>query len=242
MGKAYYRSFAITHRPMGGITDDAVNNWVNYLTKICIWWVIITEIKLDDEGADVAGSRHMHAQLFFEKLTAKCDLLKRILTMGTMKTLSSDEVFVFKKGYRIGYDKNWEEKYMAAADGEKENSRIASRAEWMPPDRTELDPFYPDKNDDQLVGKTGRQKRTFFEIMDDHYQTRLADGTIHEGIAGRPGPGVLRKLYHHLAFKLRIVKPIVNPKILDDTLAVARQYIMGPTQDHFAPSFVKTLD
>lgn len=235
MVKAWYRSYALTHRPLGGVTNVAVDEWHAYLNKRCIYWAMITEIKLDKAGNDIPGTRHLHMQLFFERQTAKCDLLKCVLCLKCMKSLTPIQKQVYKAGHRPGYNKNWERKYMSGSDvvqqgdSAKPDSRVDWRSSYLPDDYSILDEYYPAKNDSQLVGAPKRKKQTFFDIMEEHYH--LEKAKPHSiFFRTRPQMNDMRALYNYLAFNQRVLPIIKTPKTLDDTLRLCIQYIVGPQQ------------
>lgn len=100
------KSFAITFRPYGGVTDDHISTLETWCKKKSLYYAIVTE-KLDSE-------RHIHAAVILQQ---SMQLGNFGLTIQRLfPDLSEDERKVMRKGVKVMYNIDWMEKYMNKDD------------------------------------------------------------------------------------------------------------------------------
>lgn len=99
-------SFAVTHRPRGGITDDDISLFTKWCRKQCAYFFVITE--KEDEA------RHLHAALFLKKKTSHSNVANTILRV--FKNLDVEERSVLRSGIKAMYNSDFITSYMEKGD------------------------------------------------------------------------------------------------------------------------------
>lgn len=100
------RSFAVTFRPLGGVTDAQIQKMLVWVKRKCTYYHMITE-KLDHE-------RHIHAALFLKVPSRRSSLLTTLCRL--YPDLTFDEKKVFQTGIKSMYNPDWIKSYLAKGD------------------------------------------------------------------------------------------------------------------------------
>lgn len=100
------RSFAVTIRPAGGITDEQIDRFVKFVKKHCEYYFIVTE--KDDV------SRHIHSGLFLKKSSTSSNLCTQLLRL--YKDFSHEEKAVMRGGVKFMYNGDFITNYMDKDD------------------------------------------------------------------------------------------------------------------------------
>jgi len=99
-------TFAITLRPLDGVTDTQIDVLTTFVKQRCKYYYIITEKENE--------SRHVHAGVFLDKAVTPCNF--RTLLLRKFRTLSDPEQRVFRKGIVVMFNSDWINKYLHKGD------------------------------------------------------------------------------------------------------------------------------
>lgn len=147
------QTFAITHRPKDGVTEDDIATMVKYCRNKAKYFKVITE----KEGHE----RHIHAALFLEEPTLKKNLVRSILNL--YPDLAPEEKMVLRQGVKVSGSAQWLD-YLEKGDA---TVVIASNL----PEKKHLEAYYPPEEDlPQKVRKNltyyGRLEKLWYEHVD----------------------------------------------------------------------------
>lgn len=123
-----FTTFAITIRPLNGVTDQQIDSFSKFVKKHCTYYYIITE-KTNDE-------RHIHSALFFKIPKTRSNVCTYLVRL--FKDLSAPEKAVLQQGVKILYSNDFIEKYMNKGD----DTIVIER---NLPEVSSLEAFYPPK-------------------------------------------------------------------------------------------------
>ena len=143
-----FRTWAITFRPRGGVTD-------NDLKLLDTWserhpYRLIGIEKEDD-------ARHVHMAIVTRVATSPSAMkttLLHVLKSGTAhaeKRLDPAEIRTFRKGVKPWYNHDWVDNYIGADRDHKEGDQYTCYRTNLPADLDELNEYYPPKDDKSLV-------------------------------------------------------------------------------------------
>lgn len=148
-----FRTWAITFRPIGGVTDDD-------LKRLDQWGARHKHFLL---GVEKEGeSRHAHMAFLTEKATSPSNLKTTILhvlksgTDAAEKRLAPAEIRNFRMNcVKPWYDHNWVENYIGADRDHKSGDKYVCYRNTLPDDLDDLNPYYPSKDDKSLCKPVG---------------------------------------------------------------------------------------
>ena len=187
-----YRSWAITIRPSGGVSDIQIDSAVRWLQKADYTYAV-----LHKHGKD----RHIHASLFLSSCTSKSNLLNRIFAIKGLN-LSTVEKKVMRDGVKIQYDSNFMENYMLTHD----EPRVV--IDTLPEDKSLLDAYYPEKDDEQAKRKF--KGSPWFVSMEKAYVED--DGNHWFTKPTNLNATAMEAFIHHRMYISREIQVIVDPK------------------------------
>jgi len=101
-----FSTYALTIRPLNGVSDDDVKSFTRFVTKRCTYYSIITE----KSGSE----RHLHAGLFLTKSVTRSNVVQSMKQL--FKHLTSSEQTVLFQGIKIMYNFDFITKYMDKDD------------------------------------------------------------------------------------------------------------------------------
>ena len=101
-----YSSYAITVRPLDGVTDQHVLKLSKWIKKNSDYYHIVTEKS--------GSSRHVHAGFFLKSPKPRSNVLQMVMQL--FKTLSGPEKSVLRKGLRIMYNWDFVDQYLNKDD------------------------------------------------------------------------------------------------------------------------------
>lgn len=139
-----YSTFAVTIRPLEGITDSHLSLFVSWCQKHAKYFAIVTEM----EGTD----RHIHAGIWLPEPKLRSNLSTMLLRL--FPDFSDSEKKVLQSGIKIMYNMDFVQKYMTKDEDVVEvESRLPETGgpgyleSYFPPlpskkIRTSVDPFY----------------------------------------------------------------------------------------------------
>ena len=103
------KSYAVTFRPLGGVTDSQLEKFSKWVRKQCVYYHVVTEMTM--------ASRHVHAGLILKTTKSRSNLCTDLIRL--YPDLTSTEKSVFRTGIKIMYNEDWIRKYLAKdVDGE----------------------------------------------------------------------------------------------------------------------------
>lgn len=91
-----FRTFALTVRPLDGITDKQISTMAKWLKKSCDYYHLVTE--------KTGSARHLHTGFILRESRTRSNVLSKILNLH--KDLTATEKSVLRSGLRIMY--NWD--------------------------------------------------------------------------------------------------------------------------------------
>lgn len=101
-----HRSFAVTFRPYGGVTDDQIKLFIKYVKRQCEYYYVITEKTM--------AERHIHAGLFLKKKKSPSNFSTDLIRL--FKDCTSEEKAVLRKGIKSMYNNDFINNYMNKDD------------------------------------------------------------------------------------------------------------------------------
>lgn len=126
-----FKSFAVTHRPKNGISDEDIESFCVWVRKHCDYYYVGVE-KEDT-------SRHIHAGLFLKREKPRGDIVKMLQNLWGLQGV---EKYVMSKGIKVQYDGNFIENYIGNPDKDGDYHEIMSNL----PEARHLEGYYPKKN------------------------------------------------------------------------------------------------
>jgi hypothetical protein len=123
-----YQSYAITVRPLDGITDAQILLFQQYVKKQCDYYHVVTEKTM--------AERHVHAALFLKKPKTRSNVSTEI--MRVFKELTPTEKSVLRKGIRIMYNGDFIDNYL---DKDDDTVVVSSSL----PEAAHMETYFPPK-------------------------------------------------------------------------------------------------
>lgn len=198
------RSFAVTFRPLNGVTDEQCKKFVQWVKKHSTYYYVITE-KTD-------SSRHIHAALFLAKPMRRSSL---IITLPRLfPALTFEERRVFMQGIKTMYNYDWLGNYLEKGDDTVVLERNL-------PERHLLDAYFEECPTPQKKGPS---------VCDPYFANLENLWHLHRGPASDPNPQEIRCFLMDMMNKTRVIKVIAdNRKIFALSCALSR-YIRKETE------------
>lgn len=188
-----YRSYALTIRPLNGITDqtvDAITSWLNKLD----YSVAVMEM----EGS----SRHMHAQIWSNQPKRKGDVCKALqrICERIIDNWDNAQLKVLRMGVKIAYS-DWYLDYLTENEAKDDPNILI----YKPPDKS-FD-FYPTEEEQEAV----RQVSTAVDPRFVHLEQKFNEWfeTFSSGIVTK---AKVAKYLAHATNEERSMKVIVQKK------------------------------
>lgn len=100
------KSYALTVRPLDGITDAQISKLSKWIRKNCDYYHLVTEKTM--------AERHVHAALFLKSEKSRSNVLQMI--MQQFKDLSTTEKSVLRRGLKIMYNGDFIKNYLDKDD------------------------------------------------------------------------------------------------------------------------------
>lgn len=129
------RSYAVTLRPYGGVTDSQIKTMVKWVKKNCEYFFVITEKTMAD--------RHIHAGLFLKKKKTKSNFATDLLRL--FSELNPEEKSVLRKGIKMMYNHDFITSYM-----DKDDDTVVIESNL--PEEATLDSYYSEVPDIRKKG------------------------------------------------------------------------------------------
>lgn len=121
-----FSSFALTFRPLNGVSDDQVSVLSKWIRKRCEYYHIVTE----KQGSE----RHVHAGIFLKKEMDRSNLA--VLLSRLFPDLSASEKSVWLRGIKVMYNNDFIKNYL---DKDDDTDIICSSL----PEAGHLESFFP---------------------------------------------------------------------------------------------------
>lgn len=128
MSDLKFKSFALTVRPLDGITDKQIESTMAFIRRRCEFYHVVSE--------KTGSQRHLHAGLILKDEVSRSNLLVQILRL--YKDLSSQEKTVLRSGLKIMYNGDFIHSYL---DKDDDTVVIASNL----PEEAHLESYFPPK-------------------------------------------------------------------------------------------------
>jgi len=122
------KSFAVTIRPLDGVTDEQVTMFANYLRKQCDYYHLVTEKTM--------AERHIHAGFILKKEISRSNLSTNLMRL--FKDLTPTEKSVLRKGLRIMYNWDFVNNYL-----NKDDDTVVIQSHL--PEEGHIESFFPPK-------------------------------------------------------------------------------------------------
>ena len=166
----------------------------------------------------------MHASLFLTTATTRSNLINRIFAIKGLK-LTAAESKVLRNGVKIQYDSNFMENYMLTHD----EPRVA--IDTLPEDKSLLDAYYPDKDDEQAKRKFKgspwflSMEKAYIEDNAQHWFTKPMNLNVK----------AMEAFIHHRMYVSREIQVIVDPKRVTNYATCLVHFIQkqDKTRTHF---------
>lgn len=147
-----HTTYAITHRPKNGVTEDDIETIVKWCSKKCKYYKVITEKDHDE--------RHIHAAVFLTEPTCRSNVVKSVMRL--YPDLAPEEKMVLRQGIKVSGSAQWLD-YLAKGDSTKV---IQDNL----PERKHLEGFYEQPDLPLKVRKNlsyyGRLEKLWYEHVD----------------------------------------------------------------------------
>jgi len=128
MSDLKFRSFALTVRPLDGITDKQIELTMAFIRRRCEFYHVVTE--------KTGSSRHIHAGLILKEAVSRSNLLVQVLRI--FKDLTPQEKTVLRSGLKIMYNWDFVNSYL---DKDDDTVVVASNL----PEEGHIESFFPPK-------------------------------------------------------------------------------------------------
>lgn len=122
------KTYALTIRPLDGITDDQIKKISKYVKKKCVYYHVVTEKTM--------AERHIHAGLFLESPTSRSNFVTDIMRL--FKELTPREKSVLRGGIKIMYNYDFINSYL-----DKDDDTVV--IESCLPESGHIESFFPPK-------------------------------------------------------------------------------------------------
>jgi len=122
------KSYAVTFRPLDGVTDDQVSKFSKWVRKACAFYHVVTEKTM--------AERHVHAGLFLKTECTRSNIVQRMMQL--FPDLSAQEKRVFRSGIKIMYNKDFIKTYL---DKDDDTEVIVSSL----PEAGHMESYFPPK-------------------------------------------------------------------------------------------------
>lgn len=201
-----YSAYAITIRPVNGITDDQIAAVVKMVRGRCDYYVVITE--------KTGDCRHLHAGLFLKKPTQRKKLNEAIRNLAAFKDLTTNERYVLSNGTKIMYNMDFINEYLQKGD---DTELIAL----CPIEEEHADKYFPSKEEQTRVQRDARIAKA------KNRQMALLEELWYE----HTPPGIectfdrARNFLADMAFNKRLIYGFRHPKDISPTAKLFQLYV-----------------
>lgn len=204
-----HRSYAVTHRPRGGVSDADISLFTKWVKKHTDYHFVITE-KDEDQ-------RHIHAGLFLKKPTLHSNVA--ITLVRLFKDLDVEERAVLRSGIRPMYNNDFIASYMSKGD----STVVIERSL---PEVATLDAYFAEVPDKRKKGPTA---------VDPFYNNLEKLWYLHKRPIEECNPVNLRNFLMRMMNDLRVIRVISdNRKVFQISCALSR-YINKETSWNVDP-------
>lgn len=196
------QTFALTHRPKGGVDNGDIEKMVKYCRHKAKYYKVITE----KEGSD----RHIHAALFMEEPMFKKNLVRAILNL--YPDLQPEEKMVLRQGIKTSGNVQWLD-YLEKGDG---TVVIASNL----PEKKHLEGFYPKKED---LPVNVRKNLSYYERLEKMWYEHVDPGVVQN-------PVNCRHFLFNMMYNKRLVDVIRDDRTIIQTSRHLARYLNKVTE------------
>lgn len=202
MPEVKHQTFAITHRPKNGVTDDDVATMVKYCRRIAKYYKVITE-KEDSQ-------RHIHAAIFTEK-----PMYKKVIVLAVTKLypdLLPEEKMVLRQGIKVSGNTQWLD-YLEKGDS---TEVIASNL----PEKKHLESYYPPPEE---ISKTVRKNLTYYGRLEKLWYEHTPPGVV-------ANPVNCRHFLFNMMYNERLIDVIRDDRTIIQTSRHLARYLNKVTE------------
>lgn len=153
------RTYALTIRPLDGITDDQVTMVSRYIKRQCDYYHVVTE--------KTGSARHIHAGLILKNPKSRSNFVTDVLRM--FKNLSPSEKSVLRQGIKIMYNFDFINCYLS-----KDDDTVVIDS--CLPEKGHIESFFPPK---PLPTETVKVKKCslYYHELEDLWYKHVTPGT-----------------------------------------------------------------
>lgn len=125
-----FRTYALTLRPLNGVTDSTISNVTKWIKKRSTHYHIVTE--------KTGSERHIHAALYLKTDVTKVNFRNVWIRLCKAEGLTDQEITVARKGVKILYSNDFIDNYL---DKDDDTEVVESCL----PEMKSLEQYYPPK-------------------------------------------------------------------------------------------------
>ena len=141
------KSFALTLRPLDGVSDHQIDKLSKWVRKTCDYYHIVTEKTM--------AERHIHAGLFMKEECTRSNIVTRMMQL--FPDLTPTEKSVFRQGIKIMYNPDFISKYL---DKDDDTIVISSSL----PEAHHMESYFPPKPDLPSLSKAKKCSLYYHEL------------------------------------------------------------------------------
>lgn len=212
-----YRSYALTIRPLHGLSDKTEEALIKWIQKLDYAFMAIEK---QDEA------RHAHIQVWFETPKARGDICKQLqrITERTIENFDEAQKKVLRNGVKIAYS-DWYLDYLAENDN-KEGAEKGDIVYDKPPQQTLQ--YYPTDEEQENIMKMKNATDPRFAKLEIQFHEWLPEGGLINRVS-------VASFLAWAMFDERIIQVKVNSR---DRLALAESLFLYVTKSNNEDAFL----
>jgi len=199
-----FTSFAITFRPLGGISEKDLSDFMTWTKRSCQFYKVITE--------KTGHERHIHAAIIARTQVTRGNMVKSLLRK--YPHLSFDEKKVFRQGIKIMTSNKWLD-YLEKGD---ETIVIEDNL----PERGHIESYFKPLPPPKQTGPSSEAKDKWFSHLETLWYEHMPPGS-------HSTPPYVRHFLYDMMYNKRLIKVIRDDKSIVQTSRHLSRYIQKQT-------------
>lgn len=191
------QTFAITHRPKGGVSDEDVKTMVKYCERVAKYYKVITE----KEGCE----RHIHAAIFTKEPILKKNVVRSVLNL--YPDLLPEEKMVLRQGVKVSGSSQWLD-YL-----EKGDSTVVIQSNL--PEVAHLEAYYPPPAE---ISNKVRKNLTYYGRLEKLWYEHVDPGKVQN-------PENCRHFLFNMMYNKRLIDVIRDDRTIIQTSRHLARYL-----------------
>lgn len=144
-----YRTYAVTIRPLDGITDKQVSRVTKWVKKNCDFYHVVTEKTM--------AERHVHAGFILKEAKPRSNVLQMIMQL--FKDLTVSEKAVLRHGLKIMYNWDFINTYL-----DKDDDTVV--IESCLPEEGHIESFFPPKPEPPTIEQSKKKCSLYYHELE----------------------------------------------------------------------------